>query len=234
MKIGLIKSKVEKLLIESYQTNSFKEEIKNFKHNVLDNKKIAKAFSIYDELSKKSGLSESKANKYLNVSSKLFKSLNLTENDLTGLKKWVSGIKSENNYSDIDYYLTNEFTDIGKLVECEESIIKTLMTEEKKSSHVNAPVSKIVKVANTSVTNYLNRLDEDTKTEVKKYLTLSESDVTNRYTLLSEMVVEKLSKLSKSSDDQTKQKIDETISKIQNEERNGITLFKLKSLYDSL
>ena len=108
------------------------------------------------------------------------------------------------------------------------------MTEEKKSSHVNAPVSKIVKVANTSVTNYLNRLDEDTKTEVKKYLTLSESDVTNRYTLLSEMVVEKLSKLSKSSDDQTKQKIDETISKIQNEERNGITLFKLKSLYDSL
>ena len=72
MKIGLIKSKVEKLLIESYQTNTFKEEVKNFKENVLENKKIAKAFSIYDELSKNSNLSESKANKYLNVSSKLF------------------------------------------------------------------------------------------------------------------------------------------------------------------
>ena len=36
MKIGLIKSKVEKLLIESYQTNTFKEEVKNFKENVLN------------------------------------------------------------------------------------------------------------------------------------------------------------------------------------------------------
>ena len=234
MKIGLIKSKVEKLLIESYQTNTFKEELKYFKEYVLENKKIAKAFSIYDELSKKSNLSESKANKYLNVSSKLFKSLNLTESDFSELKNWISGVKSENNYSDIDYYLTNEFTDIGKLVECEENIIKTLMSEEKKSEHINAPVSKIVKVANSSISKYLNRLDEDTKKEVKKYLTLNESEIENRYNILSEMTIEKLYKLSKSSNKETQIAIDESISKIKSEDRNGITLFKLKSLYDSL
>jgi hypothetical protein len=234
MKIGLIKSKVEKLLIESYQTNTFKEEVKNFKENVLENKKIAKAFSIYDELSKNSNLSESKANKYLNVSSRLFKSLNLTENDFSTLKRWTSGVKTENNYSDIDYYLTNEFTDIGKLVECEENIIKTLMSEEKKQTHINAPVSKIVEVANSSISNYLNKLDEDTKKEVKKYLTLTESDIENRYNLLSEMTIEKLSKLSKDSNVETKNAIDESIYKIKSEDKNGITLFKLKSLYDSL
>ena len=45
MKIGILKSKVEKLLTESYGKNTFKDEIKNFKTYVLENKDISKLFN---------------------------------------------------------------------------------------------------------------------------------------------------------------------------------------------
>ena len=49
MKFGILKSKIEKVLLESYSNNTFKNELKNFKTNVLDKKNIAKIFYLYDE-----------------------------------------------------------------------------------------------------------------------------------------------------------------------------------------
>ena len=62
MKIGILKSKVEKFLVESMSNNTFKSEIKTFKSLVLEDKDIAKAFYIYDVLDRKRGMSKDDAN----------------------------------------------------------------------------------------------------------------------------------------------------------------------------
>ena len=44
MKFGILKSKIEKVLLESYSNNTFKNELKNFKTNVLDKKTLLRFF----------------------------------------------------------------------------------------------------------------------------------------------------------------------------------------------
>ena len=65
-KFGILKSKIEKVLVESYSNNNFKEELKRFKINVLENKNVSKLFYLYDELNSKRGLNDFMASDYIN------------------------------------------------------------------------------------------------------------------------------------------------------------------------
>ena len=62
---GLIKTKIEKKLSESYQNNTFKSEFSRFKKLVLENKKISKVLFLYNELIDKKNLSESDAKEFI-------------------------------------------------------------------------------------------------------------------------------------------------------------------------
>ena len=77
MKIGVLKSRVEKLLSESYGKGTFKEEIKNFNRNVLSNKNISKLFFLYDELSTNKGYDQKLAEDFV------FESITMFENIIT-------------------------------------------------------------------------------------------------------------------------------------------------------
>ena len=65
-KFGQIKSNIESLMTESYGKSSFKTNMKSFKKNILENKKIAEAYFLYDELSKNKGLSKDIVDDYVN------------------------------------------------------------------------------------------------------------------------------------------------------------------------
>ncbi len=45
---GIIKTKIERLLESSYGKSEFKNHMKSFKTNILENKKIAEIHFIYD------------------------------------------------------------------------------------------------------------------------------------------------------------------------------------------
>ena len=66
MKFGVLKSKIEKCLIESYNKNTLKDNIFIFNELVKNNKNISKIYYLYDELSSNKGLSESVANDFIN------------------------------------------------------------------------------------------------------------------------------------------------------------------------
>ena len=74
VKFGILKTKIETLLLESYSNNTFKNEIKTFNKLVLGNKNISKLFYLYDELNSNKGLSESTAKEFV------FESITLYEN----------------------------------------------------------------------------------------------------------------------------------------------------------
>ena len=98
MKVGILKSKVESLLNESYNKNTFKSELKNFDKLVLKNKNISKLFYLYDELSSKKGLTESIVDDYIHESITIYENVinKLKDSDLNNLRSWVGTVKTEN------------------------------------------------------------------------------------------------------------------------------------------
>ena len=72
MKFGTLKTKIETLLSESYKRNTFKNEIKNFRTLVLENKKFAKLFQVYNELNSNKGLDDSSSNDFINECIKIY------------------------------------------------------------------------------------------------------------------------------------------------------------------
>ena len=151
MKIGVLKSRVEKLLSESYGKGTFKEEIKNFNRNVLSNKNISKLFFLYDELSTNKGYDQKLAEDFVFESITMFENIiNKTDKrDLEKLKKWVISVNSHNQYTDID----NLFYNSGDVLHLENKVrSKKIIVEGLKKTQVNEnketillPLSSMVK-----------------------------------------------------------------------------------------
>jgi hypothetical protein len=56
MNFGILKSKIENTLLESYKKGTLKNELKNFKKYVLENKNISKLYYLYGDLSSNKGM----------------------------------------------------------------------------------------------------------------------------------------------------------------------------------
>jgi DNA helicase TIP49 (TBP-interacting protein) len=80
----------------------------------------------------------------------------------------------------------------------------------------------------------LSTIDESEQKEIKKYISLPQSEIQKRYEVLSEMVIEKLEVMSESSEPEVLSKINETIEKIKSEKINVVSLVKLKNLTENL
>ena len=128
MKFGILKSKIENVLLESYKKNTFKDELKTFKKLVIENKNVAKIFYLYDELSSPKGLNESYVNEFINESVKLYeKSISkITKSELKELNEWVKNSTVENSYSKIDDLFTSDVLTIESRIKSKKLISETL------------------------------------------------------------------------------------------------------------
>ena len=235
MKIGILKSKVEKFLVESMSNNTFKSEIKNFKNLVLEDKDIAKAFYIYDVLDRKRGMSKEDASSLIDECIRQFEKLNLTTKKLTKLNSWVKGVAiNENSYKQIDNVLDTDNILLESILESKKSLIKKITSSEKKIEMSNLPLEKVYEVAENTTKNFLMDLSEQELKTLNKYLTLSEGEIQNKYSVISEMTIEKLEEMKEVSDSETKSKIDETINRIKSDSPNQINLVRLKKLFNTL
>ena len=234
MEFGLLKSKIETKLVESYKTNTFNSEIKTFKKLVLESEPIRMAYHIYDELSKQKGFDKEFADDYITECIDIYNRIKLTNDNLNKLNEWVKDIKVENQYNDIDIVLNKNTYIIENIIKSRQNIMSNLTSKQVQTEHINIPLDKMVEVANTTIKNYLENLEESDLEQIKKYSSLNEGEISKRYEVLSEMVIEKLETLSKNSDTETKNKINETISKIKNDTINSVSLLKLRSLNESL
>jgi Txe/YoeB family toxin of Txe-Axe toxin-antitoxin module len=93
----------------------------------------------------------------------------------------------------------------------------------------------MVRVANQTVQNYIESLDENTKKEFFELIKEDSESLESRFNLLKEKTLQKLSPvLEKETDKETKQKIQETIEKIQNDKFNQLNFLRLKKLEESI
>jgi len=242
-KFGQIKSNIESLLTKSYGKNTFKTNMKSFKSHIIENEKLAEAYFLYDELSKKKGLSKDIVDDYVNECVEKIKGTLTTESDkLKEVNMWVSeGLKtdSDNNYTNIDTVVySTSIKNLEKVLECKNTIKKLLgVTEEvtKVTESVNIPLSSMLKIATNTFNREYGDISEEEKKELKNLLSLSKTELTEEITISKGVVLKKLTeKVNESNDEDLNNRVNETINRINESEISLTSLYKLKQLEHGL
>lgn len=232
MTFGAVKSLIEKNLLESYKNEKeFKKTLREFKHNVLNNKSMSKAYTIYDQLSTPQGLSEQDAKYFIeegiNILNKVLPTVKLPSN--------VSE-KTQNNYSDIDTLVYSQKVNLIERVNAKKNLLKILTSnKESVKESVNIPISSMVTVANQTIRNYIDTLDENSKKEFMQIVSEDTKVLENKFETIRESAISKLNSiLEKEEAQEMKTRISETIDKIKLEKFDQLNFLKLKSLEESI
>jgi len=238
MKFGLLKSKIEKCLVESYTNNTIKRDLFVFDQLVAKNKNINKLYYLYDELSSNKGLNESVASDFINQSIVIYENTinKISKSDLTDLNLWVSDIKTENTYEDIDNIFSQGVLTLENKIKSKNIIIENLKKKEDNVNELkNVSINQMVNIANKTVKNYLSSLNENEKRKLESILLESDQKLKIKYEVIKEDVIDKLMDLKlKETDDDVKSRITETITKVKNENYDKLNYFKLQELNRSI
>lgn len=232
MTFGNLKSIIEKNLLESYNDErDFKKSLREFKHNVLNNKSMSKAYALYDQLSTPQGLSEPDAKEFLE------EGINLLHKILPTIKLPKSLLESvTNNYEDLDTLVYSNKLDLLERVNTKKQIIKVLSGDKKifKES-INIPVKSMVSIANRTLSDYIENLDETSKKEFFQLISEDSKTLETKFELLRETTINKLKViLEKEEEFEIKTKISETIDRLGNEKFDQMNFLKLKNLEESI
>lgn len=238
MNFGIIKSRIEHTLLESYKKGTFKENMKNFKKLVLENKNISKLYYLYDDLSSNKGLHTEIVNDYINESVTIYENtLNkVTGNDINKIISWVGSPKINNNYEVIDNLFNTNILAIESRIQSKKMISETLKKKPNViKESVNIPLSSMVNVANKTISNYIDSLNESEKAELTKLLSENDDKLEGEFNVIKENVVNKLTEMKNNeSDKSTQTRIEETLNKVMSEKYDKLSYFKLKSLNENI
>jgi hypothetical protein len=232
MTFGKIKSIIEYNLLESYKNEKdFKKSLREFKHNVLNDKLMSKAYSVYDQLSSPQGLSESDAKDYL-------------EEGISLLQKILPTIKlpktinedSKNIYSDIDTLVYTNKVNLTDRIQCRKNIISKITTRKDSiKESINIPIKSMISIANQTLRNYIEDLDENSKKEFFQIISEDVKSLEDKFEIMKESTISKLQViLEKEEEQDLKVKLSETINRVKKEQFDQINFIKLRNLEKSI
>ena len=233
MTFGKIKSIIENDLLESYKNEKeFKQSLKEFRQNVLNNKNMSKLYSLYYQLTTPQGLNESDAKDFL-------------EEGISLIQKLVPSIKTpktlsenvKNKYSNIDSLVYSDKLDLMERIQSKKYLIKTLSSSKDDSvkESINIPLKSMVNIANQTINNYLENLDESTKKEFLSLMNEDTSVLKEKFETLRETTINKLGVILENQKEfEMKTKLSETIDRLKVENFNQLNFLKLKNLEESI
>jgi hypothetical protein len=232
MTFGKVKSIIENRLIETYTNEvEFKKSLKEFKHNVLNNKTMSKLYSLYDQLSTPQGLNETDAKDFLEEGVSLIQKL------LTNVKLPKTLSESvENKYSDIDSLVYTNKLNLLERVNSKKNIVSVLTsTKEVVKESINIPLKSMVRIANQTLTNYIENLDESSKKEFIQLMSEDTKTLEGKFETIRESAITKLNTLlEKEEEFELKTKLSETIDRLKAEKFDQLNFLKLKNLEESI
>jgi len=231
MTLGNIISRINKKLVESYTQDSIKKEIKTFSKLVLENKSFSKIYSIYSDLSQNLGLSKEDSIEYVNEGVRIINSHK--NNNFTEIDKWIKNVVCENDYSDIDNLVYS--ADLKKVVDSKKKLSESLQKQKTIFEGVRLPLSTMVQVANKQIESFVETLSESERKEFVELLSKDETSLNEDFNGLKEKTIEKLQEMKNTVEDsEVKNKIQETINKVEKEVSGRIEFVKMKQLLESL
>jgi len=232
MTFGKIKSIIENNLIESYKDEKeFKKSLKEFKHNVLNNKTMSKLYSLYDQLSTPQSLNESDAKDFI-------------EEGVSLIQKLLPSIKLprtlseniQNKYSDIDALVYTNKLNLLERVNSKKNIISVLTsTNNVVKESINIPLKSMVSIANQTLNKYVENLDESSKKEFLQLISEDTKSLEDKFETIRESAISKLNViLEKEEEFELKTKLSETIDRLKTEKFDQLNFLKLKNLEESI
>jgi len=232
MTFGKIKSIIENNLIESYKDEKeFKKSLKEFKHNVLNNKTMSKLYSLYEQLSTPQGLNESDAKDFLEEGISLIQQL------LPNIKlpKPISE-NIENKYSDIDALVYTSKLNLLERVNSKKNITSVLTaTNNVVKESINIPLKSMVSIANQTLNKYVDNLDESSKKEFLQLISEDSKSLEDKFETIRESAINKLNViLEKEEEFELKTKLSETIDRLKTEKFDQLNFLRLKNLEESI
>lgn len=232
MTFGNIKSIIEKNLLESYSDEKeFKKSLREFKHNVLNNKSMSKAYALYDQLSMPQGLSEQDAKDFLE------EGVNLLMKILPSVKLPKSLSENvDNKYIDLDILTNVNKLDLHERVTAKKNIIKVLTSKkETVKESINIPIKSMVSIANQTLRGYIENLDETAKKELFQIISEDTKSLEDKFETLRETTITKLNNMLENETElEIKTKLSETIDKLKIEKFDQISFLRLKNLEESI
>ena len=238
---GTIKTKIEKASIGLYGKPEFKTYMSQLKTMVLENKDLSELYYIYDDLSKKKGLSNDIATDYINESIEYSQILiENNERSLKNVDEWISSIvkKPVNNYKDIDVTIYNKsIKNLETVLESKKRIINTIISEDKLKikESINLPLKTMLRVANDRLNKELSNISESEKKELIELSSLSDKDIILEINTLKENVISNLkTSLNESKEKDLKDTIENTIKKISESKYDKYNLYQLRKLNQGL
>ena len=224
MTFGQIKSIIENNLLESYRNEQeFKKLLREFKHNVLNNKNMSRIYSLYDQLTTPQGLSENDAKDFLD------EGINLIQKLLPSIKMPKTMSENVNNsYSDVDALIYTNKLDLMERLKSKKNLIKTLTSPKKEmvKETINIPIKSMVSIANQTLNNYLDNLNQSAKKEFIQLMSEDVSSLKEKFELLRENVIVKLNNiLDVEQEFEVQTKLSETIDRLKIEEFNQLNFF---------
>ena len=232
MTFGKIKSIIENNLFESYKDEKeFKKLLKEFKHNVLNNKNMSKLYSLYDQLNTPQGLNESDAKDFLE------EGISLIQDLLPNIKLPKAITENiENKYSDIDTLVYTNKLNLLERVNSKKNITSVLISKTiivKES--INLPLKSMVNIANQTLSNFIDNLDETTKKEFIQLMSEDTKSLEGKFETIRESAISKLNLiLEKEEEFELKTKLSETIDRLKSEKFDQLNFLKLKNLEESI
>jgi hypothetical protein len=141
-----------------------------------------------------------------------------------------------NNYSDIDTLVYTKKIGISERIKAKKNIIETLKGNKNSiKESINIPVTSMVKIANQTLRNYIETMDENSKKEFFQIVSEDNNNLENRFEELKNSAISKLQNiLENESESDVKTKINETIDKLKEEKFDQLNFLKLKNLEGSL
>ena len=238
MKFGILKSKIEQVLFESYVDKTLKKDIFVFEELILKNKNMSKLFYLYDELSSNLGLSESLANELIDKSIVIYENTinKISPNSINEINLWVGHISTQNNYENLDKLFSNNVTNLVEKISAKKTILENLkLSNQNLYESKSGSLKSLIKETNSEINSVLSNLSESEINEVKKIINTDDSTLKNQFDILKEMSIKKLNKILKEeSESEVKKTIQETIQKVESDEYSKMNFVKLKTLNENL
>jgi hypothetical protein len=119
-------------------------------------------------------------------------------------------------------------------VESRKVILNNLIEKPKVQESINLPIESIFKIAGKQLENYIENLDESSKTDLAKVLMTEDTQLSEEFSELKTKTIEALKNISSVDDDTTKNKLQETIDQIKQDEYSKINYVRLFSLYNNI
>ena len=232
MTFGKIKSIIENNLLESYKDEKeFKKSLKEFKHNVLNNKTMSKLYSLYDQLSAPQGLNESDSKDFLE------EGIGLIQQLLPSIKLPRTLYENvKNKYSDIDALVYTNKLNLLERVNSKKNITSVLTSKNNVvKESINIPLKSMVSIANQTLNKYIETLDESSKKEFLQLISEDSKSLEDKFETIRESTISKLNViLEKEEELELKTKLSETIDRLKNEKFDQLNFLKLKNLEQSI